>query len=425
MIWVMLVILFIFMLLGFPMLVGMIMAPLVSMVLYAPQADLIVLIQQMVSGISTYVLLAVPMFILAADIMCHGEMADRLLNFVGSLVKHVPGGLAITAGGTCTIFGAISGSTQATLVAIGKPMFKPMREVGYKDSHIIALLMSNANIALLIPPSICMIMFCVCTGESVGDLFLAGFGPGIMMFVGFSLYDFFYAKKNKIVSAEKSTGRERGIAFRKAILPLGFPVLVLGGIYSGIFSPTEAAAASVFYALILEGLVYRTLKWSDIPKIGLSTGFVTASVFILIAGGQAFSWIVSYAQIPQMLSETVFSHITSGTGVLLFVSVFFFIACMFVDSIPVIIIMSPIVYPVAVSAGVDPMQLGIIITMQSAIGCITPPFGCNIFTACGIFQKDFKTVVSGLAPYMIINLCIAIALVFFPDLALISLNLFR
>lgn len=414
---------FFFMLLGFPMLMSMSMSPLITMLLFEPQVDLTILVQRMAAGVSTYVLLAVPMFILAADIMSHGEMADRLLDFVGSWVKHIPGGLAITAGGACTIFGAISGSTQATLVAMGRPMFKPMLKAGYPISHIIALLMCNANIALLIPPSVCMIMFCVCTGESVGELFLAGIAPGIFMFICFAAYDFFYAKKKHIGVTEKASMKERGVAFKRAILALGFPVLVLGGIYSGLFSPTEAAAASVLYAVIVEGLVYKTLKPADVPKIALGTARVTAQVFILIAGGNAFSWLVSYAGIPQMLSNGVFANVTSPTMVLAIVSLFFFVACMFVDSIPVIIIMSPIIYPIAMQTGVDPIHLGIIVTLQSAIGCVTPPFGCNIFTACGIFHQKFTTVVKGLIPYMAINIVISIILVIFPSFTLLSRNL--
>lgn len=414
---------FLFMLLGFPMLMSMSISPLITMLLFQPQVDLTILVQRMAAGVSTYVLLAVPMFILAADIMAHGEMSDRLLDFVGSWVKHIPGGLAITAGGACTIFGAISGSTQATLVAMGRPMFKPMLKAGYPISHVIALLMCNANIALLIPPSVCMIMYCVCTGVSVGELFIAGIAPGIFMFICFAAFDFFYAKKSGIGVQEKATMRERGVAFRRAILALGFPVLVLGGIYTGIFSPTEAAAASVLYAIIVEGLVYKTLKLKEIPKIALGTARVTAQVFILIAGGNAFSWLVSYAGIPQMLSSGIFANVTSPTLVLTIVSVFFFIACMFVDSIPVIIIMSPIIYPIAMQVGVDPIHLGIIVTLQSAIGCVTPPFGCNIFTACGIFHQKFTTVIQGLLPYMGINIFISIVMVIFPSFATLSRDL--
>lgn len=414
---------FLFLLLGFPMMLSMIIAPLAVMLIYFPALDPILLVQQLVAGVSPFVLLSVPMFIFAADIMGHGQMADRLLGFVKSIVGHIHGGLAVTTGGTCTIFGAISGSTQATLVAIGKPMFKPMLQAGYPVSHIIALLMCNANIALLIPPSICMIMYCVATNVSVGELFMAGFAPGILMFLCFALYDYLYARVKKIKTSKRATLRELGASLKRAILPLGFPVLVLGGIYSGIFSPTEAAAASCLYAIILECFVYRTLKLKDIPKIARGTALVTASVFILIAGGQAFSWVITFAQVPQMLTTGILGTDPSALRVLATISVFFFVACMFVDSIPVIIILAPIFYPVAIKAGVDPIHLGIIITLQSAIGCVTPPFGCNIFTACGIFNKPFITVVRGLVPYMLINIAIAVILVLFPELCLLSRNL--
>ncbi|MEL7623822.1 MAG: TRAP transporter large permease [Clostridiales bacterium] len=412
-----------FLILGFPMLLSMIIAPLAVLLNYFPNIKPELLIQMLISGVSPFVLLAVPMFIFAADIMSKGQMADRLLNLVKSFVGHIHGGLAITAGGTCTIFGAISGSTQATLVAIGKPMFKPMFQAGYNVSHVIALLMNNANLALLIPPSICMIMYCVVTGVSVGELFMAGFAPGLLLFAAFASYDYFYARYKKIKTTRKATWKERLIAFKKAILPLGFPALVLGGIYTGKFSPTEAAAASALYATILEVFIYKSLKFKDFPKIALSTGLVTASVFILIAGGQAFSWVITYAQIPQMLTAGVLGADPSALRVLVMISLFFFVSCMFVDSIPVIIILTPIFYPVAIKAGVDPIHLGIIVTLQSAIGCVTPPFGCNIFTACGIFNKPFLTVVRGLFPYMLINIIMAIIFVLFPAITLLSRNL--
>lgn len=416
-------IMFFFLLLGFPMLLSMIIAPLAVILVYFPRVDTVLIIQQCIAGVTPFVLLAVPMFIFAADIMGHGQMANRLLGFVKSLVGHLPGGLAITTGGTSTIFGAISGSTQATLVAVGKPMFKPMLQSGYSVSHIIGLLMCNANIALLIPPSICMIMYCVVTNVSVGELFMAGFAPGLLMFLAFSSYDFVYAKKYKIKTEKRASIKEVIQSFKRALLPLGFPVLVLGGIYSGLFSPTEAAAASCLYAFVLEVFVYKTLKIKELPKIALGSAFVTASVFILIAGGQAFSWVITYAKLPQMLTTGVLGTDPSALRVLATISIFFFVACMFVDSIPVILILAPIFYPVAVKAGVDPIHLGIVVTLQSAIGCVTPPFGCNIFTACGIFNKPFLTVVRGLLPYMLINIITAIILVLWPDLCLLSRNL--
>ncbi len=410
---------FAFLLLGFPMLLSMIVAPLVVLVNYFPNVDPLLITQQLIAGVSAYALLAVPMFIFAADIMCTGQTADRLLDMVDSFVGHISGGLAITAATTCTLFGAISGSTQATFVAIGKPMSKKMEEAGYGISHSLALLMSSANIALLIPPSITMIMYAVVTGTSVGELFIAGVGPGILILVLFSVYEFFVAKYRGIPTKPKATWKQKLEAIKKALLPLGFPVLILGGIYSGVFSPTEAAACSVLYAIILEVFIFKSITFRDIPKIALSTGLVTATVFILVAGRQAFSWVITFAKIPQILTQGVLGVDPSALQVLATISVFFFISCMFVDSIPVILILTPIFFPVAVKAGIDPVHLGIIATLQSAIGAVTPPFGCNIFTACAIFEKDFITVIKGLLPYILLFILASVLIVLYPGITLI------
>lgn len=418
MVWLMLIIMFGFLLLGFPMLMSMIIAPLAVILIYYPHVNPLLLIQQLIAGVSPFVMLAIPMFILAADIMCAGTTAKRLIDFVQSFVGHISGGLAITASAACAVFGSISGSTQATLVAIGNPMRRPLLDMGYKESSIVALLISSATLALLIPPSICMIMYAVVTGTSVGELFIAGIGPGLLLLFIFSVYNYISAKRNKIPTTPKFTWGERWESFKKALLPLGFPVLVLGGIYSGFFSPTEAAAASVLYAAILEIIIFKTITLKDIPRIALSTGLVTAAVFILVAGGQAFSWVITFAKIPQMLTAGILGPNPSALLILAVVTLFFLIACMFVDSLPVIIILSPIFFPVAVKAGIDPVHLGIIITLQSAIGCVTPPFGCNIFTACAVFDRPFLTCVRGLAPYMIMFIIFSVMLILVPDISL-------
>jgi len=326
--------------LGFPMLMSMIVAPLVVLLIYFPFVNPMLLIQQLTMGVSSFVLLAVPMFIFAADIMCAGHTANRLLDMVKTFVGHISGGLAITTGAACTLFGSISGSTQATVVAIGKPMRETLLKWGYRSSDTTALIINAANIALLIPPSVVMIMYCVVTGTSVAELFIAGIGPGLLIFLLFAIYSYFSAKYYKIPRAPKATWTERTKAIRKALLPLGFPALIIGGIYSGLFSPTEAAAASVLYALILEVLIYKTVKISDVPTIALSTGLVTAAVFILVAGGQAFSWVISYAKVPQMLTASLLGPDPSALIVLFWVTVFYFIGCMFVDQLVVIIILT-------------------------------------------------------------------------------------
>ena len=419
---ILLALMFFFLVLNFPMIVAMVASPLVILYFYMTNMDMLMASQQLIAGVSSTVLLSVPMSILAADIMCAGQTTKRLLDLVQTFVGHISGGMAITTAAACTIFGAISGSTQATVVAIGKPTRGRLSELGYNDGASTALIISSAIIALLIPPSISMIMYAVVTGSSVGDLFIAGVGPGIFMFICFAVYSFFYAKKVNIPKLKKATWAERGVALKKAILPLGFPVIIFAGIYSGIFSPTESAAIAVLYALILELIIYRSIKITDLYRISLSTAVVTCAVFVLVAGGQLFSWVISYAQIPQMITAIVLGSDPSALRILVTVTVFFFVGCMFVDSLVVIIIISPIFFAPAMAAGIDPIHLGIVITLQAAIGSISPPFGCNIFTACAIFNKPYVTVVRGLPPYIIMCILITAVVILCPQLSLFLLG---
>jgi len=358
------------------------------------------------------------MFILAADIMITGQTANRLLDFVEKFVGHIYGGLAITTAATCTLFGAISGATQATVVAIGKPMYGRLTKDGYGDSESLALIINSSIIALLIPPSIVMIMYCVITGASVGELFIAGIGPGLIIFLFFAVYSYFKAKREGIPLKPKANWRERLEGVRKALLPLGFPAIIIGGIYTGFFSPTEAAAASVLYAAFLEILIFKSIKVNDLPQIALSTALVTAAVFILVGAGGAFSWAISYAKIPQMITANLLGVTPSAFKVLVVVTIFYFVGCMFVDQLIVIMILTPIFYPAAAAAGIDPIHLGIIVTLQAAIGSVTPPFGCNIFTACAIFNKPYLHVIKGIPPYLIMLAIISFIMIVFPQAAL-------
>ncbi|QDP41718.1 TRAP transporter large permease [Radiobacillus deserti] len=405
-------------LLNFPMMIPLIVGPLVVLWFFFPNLDPMLMMQQLQTGIESYVLLAVPLFILAADIMTTGKTSNRLLDFVGAFVGHLRGGYAITTAATCTLFGAISGSTQATVVAVGKPMRERLLKAGYKDSSAIALIVNSSDIALLIPPSIGMIMYALVSNTSVGDLFMAGILPGIIVFLAFSIFSILYAKKEDIPLADKVPWKERFRMTGKALLPLGFPVIVVGGIYAGIFSATEAAGISVLYAFILEVIIYRSIKLTQIPKVALSTGLVTSAVFVLVAAGQAFTWVISFARIPQTITEAVLGPDPSQTFVLIMVTVFFFVGCMFVDPIVVILVLTPIFYPVAVNAGIDPIHLGVIITFQVALGSATPPFGVDIFTASAVFEKSYLDVIRATPPYIIMLISIAILLIFVPDISL-------
>src|SRR5690625_3361483 len=385
--WYIIALLFLMLFMNFPIMIVLLVSALLMTLIFAPGTDLVIFVQQLTSSVEAYVLLAIPMFIFAADIIVEGRTATRLLDFVKDLFGHIRGGTGIVAAATSTLFGSVSGSSQATIAAIGQPMRDRALKHGYKDSHIIGLIINSAGIAILIPPSIVMIYYGMLTGTSVGDLFIAGIIPGVMIFLGFSIWEVFIAIKRDIPVEPKATWKERWISFRKSILTFGFPVLILGGIYSGMFSPTEAAAFSVLYALILELVIFRSINLKDIYKIAASTGAVTSIVFILLAAGGAFSWIISYLRIPQQLTDAVLSSDPSRLEILFIMSLFFLISCMFVDSLVPIAILTPIFFPIPVQTGIDPVAIGILITMQATLGTVTPPFAVHIFTASTVFTK--------------------------------------
>jgi tripartite ATP-independent transporter DctM subunit len=360
------------------------------------------------------------MFIFAADIMTRGHSANRLLDLVMAFVGHLRGGLPIASAVSCTLFGAISGSTQATVVAIGGPLRPRLLKSGYPDSFTTALIINSSDIALLIPPSIGMIVYGVVSGTSIGELFIAGIGPGLLVLTMFCAYCWVASVRLSIGRQPKTDWSARRRAVWRAILPLGFPIIIIGGIYSGWFSPTEAAAVSVLYAVALETLFFQEISFRDIPEIALSTGLVTAVVFVLVGAGAAFSWVISFAQLPEaMINDWLGLSADSGRWtILLTIAAAYFIGCMFVDPIVVILILTPIFHPVAVAAEIDPVLVGTVVTLQVAIGSATPPFGCDIFTAIAIFRRPYWQVIRGTPPFIIILLFAALLLIAFPQIAL-------
>lgn len=412
-------IMIVLLLMGYPMMVPLIVGALVLMFASFSTVNPATLVQQMIGGVEQTVLVAVPMFILAADIMIKGHTANRLLDLVSKFFGHLRGGLPVTTAVSCTLFGAVSGSTQATVVAMGKPLRPRLLEAGYSDRFSMALIINASDIALLIPPSIGMIIYGVVSGTSVGDLFIAGIGPGLMILLLFSLYCVAISVWKDIPVLPRADWRARLKAVRKALLAFGFPVIIIGGIYTGTFSPTEAASMSVAYALLLEMVIYRQVKLADLPKVALSTGMITAVVFILVAAGMAFSWIISFAQIPNLLLGDILATAADNPyQVLVLIAVAYFIGCMFVDPIVVILVLTPIFAPAIAAAGLDPVHVGTIIVLQAAIGSATPPFGCDIFTAVAIFRRPYMEIIRGTPPFIIILLCSTALLILFPQIAL-------
>jgi C4-dicarboxylate transporter, DctM subunit len=311
-------------------------------------------------------------------------------------------------------------------VAMGKPLRPKLLEAGYSDRFSIALIINASDIALLIPPSIGMIIYGVVSGTSVGDLFIAGIGPGLMILVLFALYCYFISVWKGIPVLPKADWKARFKAVRKALLAFGFPIIIIGGIYTGTFSPTEAASMSVAYALLLEMVIYRQVRPADLPRVALSTGMITAVVFILVAAGMAFSWIISFAQIPNLLlGDLLATAAEHPYQVLVLIAVAYFIGCMFVDPIVVILVLTPIFAPAIAAAGLDPVHVGTIIVLQAAIGSATPPFGCDIFTAVAIFRRPYMEIIRGTPPFIIILLCSTALLILFPQIALFLPELMR
>ncbi|MFD2191479.1 TRAP transporter large permease [Pistricoccus aurantiacus] len=417
--WLVLIML-VLLLLGFPMMVplavGMLYMMFTGMTFFGPDQA----VSWMISGVGSWVLAAVPMFIFAADILTKGHTANRLLDLVDSFTRHLRGGLPITTAASCALFGAVSGSTQATVVAMGGPMRPRLLAKGYSDHFTLALIINASDIALLIPPSIGFIIYGVVMKTSIGDLFLAGILPGLLILVMFAIYCYIDARVKGIEPEPRASWSERLKALRRTILPLGFPVLVVGGIYGGFFSAVEASAVAVAYALLLEVVIYRQVSIRDLGGLALSTGMITAVVFILVAIGAAFSQTLGTAGIPEQILGPVIDHIGDNQVLALsLIAAAFFVGCMFVDPIVVILILVPIFKPLVQSTGLDPVHVGVIVTLQAAIGSATPPFGCDIFTAIAVFRRPYLDVIRGTPPFVAILLLATLILILFPQISLL------
>ncbi len=420
--WLLAISMIVMLLLGFPFMV-VLLGPVIFFVFTQnPGFSITVLVQQVINGINPPTLVAIPMFILAANIITSGQAAKRLIRMVKTFVGHLPGGLPITTNASCMLFGAVSGSTQATVAAVGTTMRPMLRKAGYSSPFTFALIINSSDVAFLIPPSVGFIVYGVVTRTSVGSLFLAGIGPGILIFILFSIYSYVYSRVFKINQQEKASWNERWSSVKEGAFVLGFPAIIIGGIYMGVFSPTEAAAVSVAYALLLEALFYRELTWKRIVICFLDTGIITGVVFILVGAGMAFSWLLSFMQLPQLLMPVLFGPDPSYLRVIIVVVVAYFIACMFVDPIVAIYILSPILTPYVLRAGVDPVLLGTLVVLQCAIGSATPPFGVDIFTAQLIFRRPYLEVIRETPPFILILLITTVLLIVFPDIALFIPN---
>ena len=360
-----------------------------------------VIIQKMVGGINHSTLLAIPFFIIAAEIMSSGEIAKRLTNFIKSCFGNFIGGLGHTTIGSAMAFGSVSGSAAATVAAIGKLMYPELKKSGFSERFSLGLIVSSAETAILIPPSITMIIYAWMTGTSITALFAGGLGVGIFLGIAFSCLVIFEAKKNKLSS---NLSIEILKTFLEAKWAVGMPAIILGGIYSGFFTATEAAAVSVIYAIFVETVIYKNQSWGSFFQI-IERGAISSSViFILLAMGSVISFFITIVQVPEILKDYLITIDAGMITFLLAVNIAFFIAGMFIDPNSALLILVPPLFPVAIALGIDPIHFGIIVTLNIGIGMITPPFGLDIFVASSTLNKPVITIIRGILPFLLVNI---------------------
>lgn len=376
-----------------------------------------VTVQKIVGGINHSTLLAIPFFILAAELMGGGQIAKRLTGLVQAFLGHRRGGIGYTTVGASMAFGSVSGSAPATVAAMGRMVYPELRSTGFSDKFSLGLIASSAETALLIPPSITFIIYGWMTGTSVAKLFVAGLAPGIVLGLAFALLVAIEARRSGIKGGTPRSWREGMAAIGHAGWALGMPIIILGGIYAGFFTPTEAAAVSVVYAIFVERVIFRDLSLSKLFELTERAAISTAIIFILLALGGLLSYFITLAQVPSAILGFL-SHIDAGPIMfLMVVNIAFLIAGMFIDPNSALLILVPPLFPVATALGIDPVHFGMIVTLNISIGMITPPFGLDLFVASSTLQKPVMTIVAGIWPFVIANLVALMIITYVPGIS--------
>ena len=394
---------------------------LTAMIMQGVSMDVVV--QGLTGTINQLMLLAVPGFIFAGSVMGRGGMSIRLIDWIASLLGRVPGGMPLTAVAAAELFGSISGSSSATVAALGKILYRGLQKNGFDERFSLGLITSSGAIAIIIPPSITMILFSVMTNASIGKLFLAGFLPGILVGICLAVYCVWYALKHKITSGRTWSAAEIVRTSRQVVWTLGAPVVIFVGIYGGFMTPTEASMVVSVYAVLVSVYIYRELTWSDIWAITRETSQLTAKVFIIVAVAGVFSWVLSADAVPQKIVALIDQMHLSPVMVLLMINVILLIVGMLIDPNSAVVLFTPLLWPMAQHAGVDIIHFGIIYTVNLAIGMFSPPFGLNIFVSCSIFNVPSSRVVSGLLPFSIAYLIALAIITYVPALSLFLPNL--
>src|SRR4051812_20311472 len=381
-------------------------------------ANMLLLAKEIFNSINKFPLAAIPFFILAGNLMETGGISRRLVEFAKSIVGGVQGGLPMTCVLTCMIFAAVSGSSVATTFAIGAILIPALIKHGYPTSYAAALQATSAELGVIIPPSIPMILYGVSAEVSIGELFIAGFGPGLL--IGGALMLFVWAWcKYKGWGKNDGDGR---LPFGRALLQAGWallmPVIILGGIYGGVFTPTEASAVAVFYALVVGIFVYREIGVRDLHAILRKSVISSAVIMFIIANAGLFAFLITRAGVPEMIGHWLEGVLKSPAMFLLGVNAALFIIGMFIETSASIIVLAPILAPVAMHFGIDPVHFGLIMVVNLALGMITPPFGVNLFAACTVAKISLDRIIGQLIPFVLVVLACLMVITYVPGLSL-------
>lgn len=415
--WVMAIVPVILLLLGFPIFVILLATAAIVLMLFAPVPPMAVHIN-MFGSVDKFALMAVPFFIFAGELMGHGGISKRIVAWVLSIIGGVRGSLALTTVGTCTVFGAISGSSPATVAAVGRLLYGPLRNAGYDEKFSSGLLASSGAIAIVIPPSIGMILYGASAEQSVALLFIAGVIPGLLMAFLMAAYIYAFAIRRDIREASGFSLSAFMAASKEGVWALGTPFIILGGIYAGVFSPTESAGIACVYAILVTRFVYGDINWKGIWQVSVNSMYLTAQVLIIVAAAGVFSQLLTISGVPQSAVAAIQEMNLEPWMVLLVINVFLlFVGCL-LDPGSAILVLTPLLAPIALAIGVDLIHFGIIMTVNLAIGMFTPPFGLNIFVTQALFKAPLTSIYPGLVPFIAINVIALLIVTYVPELSL-------
>ena len=370
------------------------------------------------TGIEKFEIMAIPFFILAGNFLTHGGVARRMITFATSMVGHYHGGLGLAAVVACGLFAAVSGSSPATVVAIGSILLPAMLKQGFPKRFGTGVIASAGGLGILIPPSIVMVMYAVSTNSSVGALFIAGIIPGAVLATMLGLTTWWIARRNGYPRLPRANWATRFKALRRSVWGLLLIILVMGGIYSGIFTPTEAAAVSAVYAFVVAVFVYKDMPFSRVPRVLLDSANMSAMLLYIITNAVLFSFLLTHENIPQALAQWMVDTGLGPIGFLAAVNVMLLLAGNIMEPSSIILITAPILFPVATALGIDPIHFGVMITVNMEIGMITPPVGLNLYVASGISRMGMTETTIACFPWLLTMLVFLMILTYWPTLSL-------